>query len=118
MEQRLDDGGVGTGEGGMEWSYGPGMGLNNVPQLTSGEVSDRGEAGGSAREEESEGGEMGEPPIKKSRLDSRPRFGQVVQVPSHLVQRHSGGRGYQRARTKRVLEGLISTHTYRMYTHS
>ena len=105
MEHGDGTGGMGMGENGMEWSYGPGMGLES-PQLSF--VPMEGEGG--ERGEESEGGVRervsGPPPLKKACFDSRPRLqGHVVQIPSHQVQRHSGGRGFQRSRTKKALEG-------------
>jgi hypothetical protein len=85
--------GVRNGEGGMEWSYGPGMGL------------DAGEVDG---EEGKEGGgeETSAPPHKRICVGPRPhtqRVG-VVHIPSHQIQRYSGGRGFTRVRSKRALE--------------
>ena len=79
----------GDGKGSMEWSYGPGM---ELPTPMFGDVE-----GGE--------GETGAPPHKRACLNPKPRpLGQVVHIPSHQIQRHSGGRGLQRFRSKRALE--------------
>ena len=97
-ERRME---IGNGESGMEWSYGPGMGLKGPASF--GEAGERREGGGGGQERD----EVSTPPHKRVCLGPRPHphGGGVVQVPSHLIQRHSGGRGFTRFRSKRALEG-------------
>ena len=91
--------GVGNGEGGMEWSYGPGMALGGLDAPLAGGVE--------GEEEGKEGGdETSAPPHKRTCVGPRPhpqRVG-VVNIPSHHIQRYSGGRGFTRFRSKRALE--------------
>lgn len=116
MERDLGGGGgMGTGNGGMEWeprgedqwSYGPGMGLGAGHYLDMGSSSSWGQGEG-VRWSGGEVGENGPPTVKKPHLDTRqPRLqGRSVQVPSCQVQRHTGGRGYRRVRTRKALEGI------------
>lgn len=107
MELGQVSGGMETGNSGIElWSYGPGMGLDTNPMYRSGvEGEGVGEGVGEGGEEVKR--KEGAPPVKRPRLSSKPGLqGRVVQVPSHQVQRYTGGRGYQRARSKKALEGV------------
>ena len=83
--------GMGTGEGGMEWSYGPGMGIGT--QQDASDVTNGDGESAPSRKRVSGGSEP------------RPQVG-VVKVPSHQIQRHSGGRGLKRKRTKKALQGV------------
>ena len=122
-----DDGmefGLNTGEvDGVEWGptsmeqgqrgYGPGMGLGAgiFPRVdVESPASWEREAGGVRREGRSVEEvvkEKGVLAVKRPRLGSKSGArGRLLQVPSSQVQRHSGGKGYQRFRTKKALEGL------------
>ena len=92
--------GIGNGEeGGMEWSYGPGMGLR-APGTLVGKDEEEGGGGGSE-------GASAPPTHKRVCLDPKPhpKSGGVVQIPSQQIQRYSGGRGFTRFRSKRALNG-------------
>ena len=104
-------GGMGTGYGSMEWesngmdqwSYGPGMRLDvsHFPYLDI--ESSANQEGEGVKED---GVMKGAPAVKRPCLSSRAGFqGCAVQFPSSQILRNTGGKGYQRARTKKVLEG-------------
>ena len=89
MEQDFEDDGIETS--GMDWSYGPGMGF--VTQQDTTDIT-------SGKQEIT-------PSQKRVCVDPKPRpQAQVIQIPSHQIQRYSGGRGRKRIRTKKVVEGI------------
>ena len=83
--------GTETGNGDMEWNYGATVGVAKTFVELEGE---------------GERDDMGAPPRKRACLDPKPHPLQpnVVHIPSQQVQRHSGGRGFKRFRTRRALE--------------